>query len=166
MDRFLMHVLITYPPVDDEVLVIRLVRAEETAANAAPTDTPKSRKREPVSQQSVFDARREIVAVHVSDAMERYMADLVNATRHPEGFGDDLKRWIEIGASPRASLALDKCARTHAWLKGRDYVDPQDVRAISADVFRHRLALTYEAQGEGIAPDQVVAEILAQVALT
>ena len=166
MDRFLMHVIITYPPVEDEVLVIRLVRAEEAAASAKPDDKVKSDKPAPISQSSVFDARREIVSIHVSDAMERYMADLVNATRVPEAFGDDLKRWIEIGASPRASLALDKCARTHAWLKGRDYVDPQDVRAIAPDVFRHRLGLTYEAQGEGIAPDQVVAEILTQVALT
>ncbi|ABG30234.1 MoxR family ATPase [Roseobacter denitrificans] len=166
MDRFLMHVNITYPPVEDEVLVIRLVRGEEAAASAAPDDKVKSEKPAPISQSTVFEARREIVAIHVSDAMERYMADLVNATRIPEAFGDDLKRWIEIGASPRASLALDKCARTHAWLKGRDYVDPQDVRAIAPDVFRHRLGLTYEAQGEGVSPDQVVAEILTQVALT
>ena len=166
MDRFLMHVNITYPPVEDEVLVIRLVRGEEAAASAAPSDKAKTPKPDPIPQSAVFDARREIVAIHVSDAMERYMADLVNATRIPEAFGDDLKRWIEIGASPRASLALDKCARTHAWLKGRDYVDPQDVRAIAPDVFRHRLGLTYEAQGEGVHPDRVVAEIVAQVALT
>ena len=166
MDRFLMHVNITYPPVEDEVLVIRLVRGEEAAASAAPSDKAKAPKPDPIPQSAVFDARREIVAIHVSDAMERYMADLVNATRIPEAFGDDLKRWIEIGASPRASLALDKCARTHAWLKGRDYVDPQDVRAIAPDVFRHRLGLTYEAQGEGVSPDRVVEEIVAQVALT
>ncbi|MGA9252625.1 MAG: MoxR family ATPase [Roseobacter sp.] len=166
MDRFLMHVNITYPPVEDEVLVIRLVRGEEAAASAVPEDKPKKPKAAPIPQSAVFDARREIVGIHVSDAMERYMADLVNATRIPEAFGNDLKRWIEIGASPRASLALDKCARTHAWLKGRDYVDPQDVRAIAPDVFRHRLGLTYEAQGEGVSPDRVVEEIVAQVALT
>ena len=164
MDRFLMHVMITYPPVEDEVLVIRLVRDEEAAASQPAQD--KAPKPDPIPQDVVFEARREIVGIHVSEAMERYMADLVNATRVPEGFGDDLKRWIEIGASPRASLALDKCARTHAWLKGRDYVDPIDVRAIAPDVFRHRLGLTYEAQGEGIAPDDVVAEIVAQVELT
>ncbi len=164
MDRFLMHVNITYPPVEDEVLVIRLVRGEEAAhagAGDAASDNPA-----PIPQQSVFDARREIVGIHVSDAMERYMADLVNATRFPEGYGDDLKRWIEIGASPRASLALDKCSRTHAWLKGRDYVDPQDVRAIAPDVFRHRLGLTYEAQGEGVSPDRVTTELMTQVAVT
>ncbi|MEX0339926.1 MAG: AAA family ATPase [Arenibacterium sp.] len=166
MDRFLMHVNITYPPVEDEVKVIQLVRNEEAAqANDA---VEKSAKERPpaIPQASVFDARREIVGIHVSDAMMRYMADLVNATRIPASFGDDLPRWIEIGASPRASLALDKCSRTHAWLNGRDYVDPMDVRAIVADVMRHRLGLSYEAQGEGVTPDHIVEEIVRQVALT
>jgi MoxR-like ATPase len=163
LDRFLMHVNITYPPVEDEVEVIRLVRGEEIAASA-PDAAPKE-PRAPIPQEAVFAARREIGAIHVADAMERYIADLVNATRVPSEFGDDLKRWIEIGASPRASLALDKCGRTHAWLAGRDYVDPEDVRAIVPDVMRHRLGLTYEAQGEGVTPDQVVAEIVRQVAL-
>ncbi len=164
MDRFLMHVLITYPPVTDEVEVIRLVRAEEIAAtNGGPAE--QKAKREPVPQDAVFAARREIGAIAVAEPMERYMADLVNATRVPAEFGDDLKRWIEIGASPRASLALDRCGRTHAWLNGRDYVDPADVRAIAPDVLRHRLKLTYEAQGEGISQDDVVAEIVRQVAL-
>ncbi len=165
MDRFLMHVAITYPPVTDEVEVIRLVRAEEIAASEAAGDGAPRQEREPVSQDSVFAARREIGRVHVADAMERYMADLVNATRAPAEFGDDLKRWIEVGASPRASLALDRCGRTHAWLAGRDYVDPEDVRAIAPDVLRHRLKLTYEAQGEGVTPDRVTAEVIRQVAL-
>jgi MoxR-like ATPase len=165
LDRFLMHVNITYPPVEDEVEVIRLVRSEEISANAAPADALPKEPRPPIPQDAVFTARREIGAIHVSDAMERYMADLVNATRVPAGFGDDLKRWIEVGASPRASLALDKCGRTHAWLAGRDYVDPEDVRAITPDVMRHRLGLSYEAQGEGVTPDRVVEEIIRQVAL-
>ncbi|MDA7963981.1 MoxR family ATPase [Ruegeria sp.] len=164
MDRFLMHVLVDYPPAEDEVQVIRLVRGEEAAASKP--KAAKSAQPETMSQETVFQARSEIVDIHVSDAMERYMVDLVTATRHPGDFGDDLGRWIEVGASPRASLALDKCGRTHAWLKGRDYVDPQDVRAIAANVFRHRLGLTYEAQGEGVSPDRVVEEMLAQVALT
>ncbi|WP_442885609.1 AAA family ATPase [Amaricoccus sp.] len=166
MDRFLMHVLITYPPVEDEVEVIKLVRGEEIAANeAADEGGAKPEARAAIPQEAVFAARREIGAVHVAEAMERYMADLVNATRVPAEFGDDLKRWIEIGASPRASLALDRCGRTHAWLAGRDYVDPEDVRAIAPEVFRHRLKLTYEAQGEGVSPDRVVEEMIRQVAL-
>ena len=162
MDRFLMHVQITYPPVEDEVEVIRLVREEEIAAGA-----PKLAK-EPkpvIPQDVVFDARRQIGAVHVSDAIERYMADLVYATRTPGALSEDLARWIEIGASPRASLALDKCGRAHAWMNGRDYVDPVDVRAVAPDVFRHRLALSYEAQGDGLSADQVIDEMLARVAV-
>jgi MoxR-like ATPase len=163
MDRFLMHVLINYPSVEDEVQVIRLVRKEETAA-AAPTasDPPPAT----ISQEAIFAARREIAAIHVAEPMERYMADLVHATRTPGAYSTDLARWIEVGASPRASLALDKCGRTHAWLADRDYVDPQDVRAIVHDVLRHRLTLSYEAQGEGVTPDRVVDEVVAQVALT
>jgi len=167
MDRFLMHVMITYPPVDDEVEVIRLVRREEIAATAAKDGegAPAASKSAPVPQEAVFAARREIGGIHVAEAMEHYMADLVNATRAPAAFGNDLVRWIEVGASPRASLALDRCGRTRAWLAGRDYVDPEDVRAIAPDVLRHRLKLTYEAQGEGVSPDAVVAEVVRQVAL-
>ncbi len=165
MDRFLMHVNITYPPVEDEVEVIRLVRGEEIAASSKTTDKKTAEKPEDIPQQAVFDARTEIGQIHVSDAMERYMADLVYATRTPKALSDDLGRWIEVGASPRASLALDKCGRAHAWMAGRDYVDPQDVRAIAHDVFRHRVALSYEAQGDGKSNDQVTDEIIRLVAL-
>ncbi len=161
MDRFLMHVQITYPPVEDEVEVIRLVRGEEKAAGKSGS----SAKPDPIAQEAVFAARSEIGEVHVSDAMDRYMADLVQATRTPEVFSNDLARWIEIGASPRASLALDKCGRAHAWLNGRDYVDPADVRAIAHDVFRHRVSLSFEAQGDAKTADDVIAEVLRLVAL-
>lgn len=163
MDRFLMHVLITYPPPDDEIDVIRLVRREEAATHAA---AGKSDKRPVIEQEAVFAARREIAELHIAAAMEQYIADLVYATRTPEVHSQDLRRWIEIGVSPRASLALDKCGRTHAWLNGRDYVDPQDIQAIVHDVFRHRLTLSYEAQGEGVSADKVIEEIVARVALT
>ncbi|WP_170549003.1 AAA family ATPase [Ruegeria atlantica] len=161
MDRFLMHVQITYPPVEDEVEVIRLVRGEEVAAG-----TGVFRKtRTPIPQDAVFQARLEIGQVHVSDAMDRYMADLVQATRTPEKFSDELASWIEIGASPRASLALDKCGRAHAWMNERDYVDPADIRAVAHDVFRHRITLSFEAQGSAKTPDDVITEILRLVAL-
>ena len=103
--------------------------------------------------------------VHISDAMKRYIADLVYATRTPEKYSEDLARWIDVGASPRASLALDKCSRAHAWLKGRDYVDPVDIRAIVHDAFRHRIALSFEAQGDGKSTDQVIDEVVSLVAL-
>jgi MoxR-like ATPase len=164
MDRFLMHVNIEYTPVEDEVRIVELVRAEEKAAHA---DESGESKKEPerIPQQAVFDARREIGQVHVSDAIGRYMADLVYATRTPEKYSENLARWIDVGGSPRASLALDKCSRTHAWLNGRDFVDPEDVRAIVHDCLRHRLMLSYEAQGEGVRADQVVDAIVEQVAL-
>ena len=166
MDRFLMHVNIVYPPIEDEILIVDLVREEErlaqvsSATSAGPKATP-----ERIPQQAVFDARREIAAVHVSEPMKRYMADLVYATRTPEKYSADVARWIEVGASPRASIALDKCGRTHAWLRGRDYLDPEDIRAIVHDCLRHRLMLSYEAHGEGMNADSVIDTLLAEVAL-
>jgi MoxR-like ATPase len=163
MDRFLMHVQVDYPSVEEEVKVIELVRAEEAAIQNKSADKKPEAARIP--QQTVFDARTEIGAIHVSDAMARYMADLVYGTRKPAALDEDLARWIEIGSSPRASLALDKCGRAHAWLAGRDYVDPADVRAIAHDVLRHRLTLTYEAQGEGVTADDVISKLVDLVAL-
>ncbi len=164
MDRFLMHVNIVYPPIEDEVEVIRLVRGEEKAALAANSEK-KTEKPDMIPQQAVFDARAEIGNIHVSDEMERYMAELVYATRTPEKISDDLARWIDVGASPRASLALDKCSRAHAWMAGRDYVDPQDIRAIVYDVFRHRITLSYEARGDGKKTDDITKTIVDLVAL-
>jgi MoxR-like ATPase len=164
MDRFLMHVNIEYTPVEDEVRIVELVRTEENAAHRDDSGQP-AEAPERIPQQAVFDARREIGQVHVSDAIGRYMADLVYATRTPEKYSEDLARWIDVGGSPRASLALDKCSRAHAWLGGRDFVDPEDVHAIVHDCLRHRLMLSYEAQGEGVRADQVVDAIVEQVAL-
>jgi len=165
MDRFLMHVNITYPPVEDEVEVIRLVRAEEIAALQDQAEAKKTEEPTAIPQDAIFQARAEIGRIHVSDLMERYMADLVYATREPENLSADLARWIDIGASPRASLALDRCGRAHAWLAGRDYVDPLDIRAVIPDVFRHRLSLSFEAQGDDKHADDVTNEIVKLVAL-
>ena len=164
MDRFLMHVNIEYPPVEDEVKIVDLVRGEEqaTVAEEAAADRDKSAR---IPQQAVFDARREIAAIRVPDAIKRYVADLVYATRIPGRYSEDLDRWIDVGGSPRASLALDKCSRTRAWLAERDFVDPEDVRAVVHDCLRHRLMLSYEAQGEGISADQVIDAVVEQVAL-
>ena len=164
MDRFLMHINIEYTPVEDEVRIIELVRSEEIATHLDKASEPKEQVAR-IPQDAVFGARKEIGQIHVSDAVERYMADLVYATRTPEKYSEDLDRWIDVGASPRASLALDKCGRTHAWLNGRDYVDPQDVRAIVHDVLRHRLMLSYETQSEGVSADKVIDTLVGQVAL-
>lgn len=164
LDRFLMHVNIHYTSVDDEVRIISLVRGEESESSDTTTSTEEPRP-ERIPQEAVFAARREIAAIHVSDAVQRYMADLVYATRTPDKYSEDLDRWIDVGASPRASLALDKCSRAHAWLNGSDFVDPGNVRAIAHNVLRHRLMLSYEAQGEGVTADQVIDALLDRVAL-
>ena len=162
MDRFLLHVFITYPDEASEAEVIRLVRSEETATIPVPGSTP---ERVTISQGHVFDARAQIHDIHVSPAIEKYIVDLVTATRDPGRYGDDLKKWIHVGASPRAGIGLDKCARAHAWLAGQDYVTPDNVRALVPEVLRHRLMLSYEANAEGISADHVIRELVKRVAV-
>jgi len=158
MDRFLMHVMVDYGDEAAETKVIRLVRGE-SSPNA------KTEQLEQIPQQAVFDARAEIGRVHTSEDVERYMVDLVFATWNPKRYTEQLDSWIEIGASPRGAIGLDKCARVHAWLDGRDYVSPNDVCAVVNNVLRHRLKLGYEANAEGITAGQVVTEIVNQVAV-
>ncbi len=157
MDRFLMHINITYPDDASEQAIIRLVRQERG-------DKPKQAP-QPIPQQAVFDARSEIQGIAVSDAMEKYMVALVAATRRPAEFSEDLARWIEVGGSPRASLALDQVSRTHAWLYEQSAVSPDDIRSIVHDCLRHRLILSYEANADGISADQVIDEIVKLVAV-
>jgi MoxR-like ATPase len=143
-DRFLMKVLVEYPAPDDELGVLRLLRAEEQAALAL-KPVPKAGGPDggaaTITLDDVFAARREIAVLHVAEAIETYIVDLVNATRTPTRYSEDLGREIELGASPRAGIALDRCARAHAWLQGSDFVSPGDVQAIARDVLRHRIAL-------------------------
>ena len=122
MDRFIMHVMIGYPDEESEASIIRLVRGE-TGSGAKPE--PQAA----ISQDVIFDARAAIDRVSTNEAIEKYLVDLVFATRYPERYSDELRTWIRIGASPRGGLALDKCSRVHAWLDDRDYVTPDDVRA-------------------------------------
>ncbi len=163
MDRFLMKVLIGYPDEASEGQIVRLVRGEEAAGR--PQHGGGDARREPIPQQAIFAAREEIHALHVAEAMEKYMVDLVFATRYPERYSEELKRWIEVGASPRASLALDKSARAHAWLAGRDHVSPDDIRAVAHDCLRHRIALSYEANANRKTADEVVSELVKVVAV-
>ena len=170
MDRFLMHVYIDYPDEEAEGQVIRLVRGEEKAAlipsDTADTESPSKEDEEPISQDAVFAAREEISRVAVSEVVERYMVDLVFASRYPERYNEDLKRWIHVGASPRGALALDRCSRVRAWLDGRDHVLPDDVRNVAPDCLRHRLALSYEASADGISANAIVEKLLQDVAVT
>ncbi|MGI9366532.1 MAG: AAA family ATPase [Rhizobiaceae bacterium] len=162
MDRFLMHVNIGYGDEAAEAEVIRLVRSENSPSKGK--GSAKVRKPAPISQKTVFDARAEIANIHSSEAIETYLVDLVFATRYPEKYSNQLASWIDVGASPRGGIGLDKCSRAHAWLQGGDYVSPDDVRAIVHNVLRHRLGLSYEAQAEGVTADQVITEIVGLVA--
>jgi MoxR-like ATPase len=119
----------------------------------------------PVMQQTIFDLRREILDTYVSDAVEQYIAQLVDASRNPGAYSSGLESWIQYGASPRASLAFDRCARVLAWLDGRDYVSPEDVQQLAHEVLRHRLLLTYQAEADGLTVDDVIDELLNRVAV-
>ncbi|MAS24851.1 MULTISPECIES: AAA family ATPase [unclassified Thalassolituus] len=155
LDRFLMHVVIDYPAAEAEQLILRLARGE-----ALQQSTGSDVK---LSQDDVFAARKEVLNLHMSDAVEQYLVQLIMATRRAEGYGKDLDSWIEFGASPRGTIALDRCARAHAWLKGRDYVSPEDVQAVAHDVLRHRLLLSFEAEASGMTVNKVINELLQRV---
>jgi len=160
MDRFLMHVTIDYPSDEDEGKIMRLVRGEQAKAKNGGNGVS-----EPLSPEHVFEARRQIDVLHVSQSIEDYIVQIISTTRNPARFGEQLAGWIEVGSSPRGTLALDRCSRAHAWLRGRDHVTPDDVRAVAHDVLRHRLILTYEANAEGISCDQVITEVVKRVAV-
>jgi MoxR-like ATPase len=160
MDRFLMHVYVGYPDDKSEQEIMLLVRGEEEPAEK--TSKTQSQR---VPQEIIFSARNEIHTIQVSDSVANYMVALTAATRYPERYGDDLKKWIQIGASPRGTIGLDKSARTYAWLQHRDFVRPDDVQAVVHDVLRHRLILSYEAQAEGIKADKIIDRIVELVAV-
>jgi MoxR-like ATPase len=160
LDRFVMHVTIGYPDAASELAILRLAR-EQARRSLHPQPAPPPT----LSQSDVFAAREAVLSVHMAPALESYIAQLVLASRDAGAYGPQLKRWIAWGGSPRATIALDRCARAHAWLAGRDYVLPEDVHAIAHDVLRHRILLSYEAEAEGIRSDQVVTRLLELVPL-
>ncbi|WP_457096451.1 AAA family ATPase [Lysobacter sp. P5_B9] len=160
LDRFLMHVRIGYPEAATETEILRLARARARAsARATPSSIPR------MPQADVFAARAAVLDLHVAPAVERYLIELVLASRDARRYDAMLARRIAWGASPRGSIALERCARAHAWLAGRDFVTPDDVRAIAPDVLRHRILPSYEATAEGWDGDRLVAELLRQVPL-
>jgi MoxR-like ATPase len=152
LDRFLLHVNVGYPDAAAEAQILRLTRNE---ANQVQASRPA-----PLSQATVFAARREVLQLHMSDTIEQYLVQLVIATREPAAYSERLAGWIDYGGSPRATIALDRCARAHAWLHGRDFVSPDDVQAVAGDVLRHRLLLSFEAEANGVTPDSVINELL------
>jgi len=160
LDRFVMHVTIDYPDPASELAILQLAREQ-----ARRTLHPVPSQRPSLSQADVFSARDAVLAVHMAPALEEYLTQIVLATRHAGAYGPELKRWIAWGASPRGTIALDRCARAHAWLAGRDYTLPEDVHAIAHEALRHRVLLSYEAEAEGVRPDQVIKRVLDLVPL-
>lgn len=152
LDRFLMHVTIDYPGADTELSILRLTRDEELKT---PTPTPPT-----LTQDDIFKARNEALALHMSPELEHYLVQLIIATRNPAAYDAKMADWIAFGVSPRATIALDRCARAHAWLAGRDFVGPDDIQSVMHNVLRHRIILSYEAEAEGITVNQVLDNIL------
>jgi len=157
LDRFLMHVCISYPKIEDERRILKLVRGEAL-------DIPHAQP-QVLTQEMIFAARREVLELHMDDAIENYIVHLIDATRHPAKYQQNLGAVLEYGASPRGTIALDRCARAHAWLAGRDFVTPEDVQAVAHDVLRHRIIPSYEAEARGMNADRILTQLIQQVAV-
>lgn len=158
MDRFLMHVFISHPDPASELEIVRLVRGEGGNHNSSTESSP-------MAQEVVFEARKEIAKVTIAEPMERYIIDLIAATRGQNGASESVAKYIQVGVSPRGSIALDKCARGHAWLDGRAQVSIEDIRAVANDCLRHRLVVSFEAQADGVTTDDVINTLLQNVAI-
>ncbi len=158
MDRFLMHVTIDYPDDTSELAIMRLNRGEQMSSE-------KKELKEKLSPKIIFDARDEISNVTISENIEKYIVDIISATRYPSKYNEQLASWLDFGASPRGTIAIDRASRTHAWMNGNDFVSPDDVRAVVHDCLRHRIMLSYEANAEGVSANEVIDSILKQVAV-
>ena len=159
LDRFLLHVFVDYPDSSAEKAILALNRNE---AKNSSTGAPSIQT---VSQTDLFKARQEILDIHMAENLEDYLLHIVTSTRKPDSYGEDLASWIEFGASPRASIALDRCARAHAWLAGRDFVAPEDIQEMAHDVLRHRIILSFEAEAEGITKDKFIHTLISRIAV-
>lgn len=157
LDRFLMHLNLDYPEADTELEILRLSRSE--------AKTHGMKKVTPIGQQEVFLAREQALELYLAEPLERYIVDLVMATRQPQRYSDQVAKWLEYGVSPRATQSIERCAHARAWLYERDFVSPEDIQAVVPNVLRHRLLLSYQAQAEGVSRDQVIDHVLNQVAV-
>ncbi len=159
LDRFMLHVEVGYPEREASRGILQLARREALEE----VDEKKHEVIEPVSQAIIFAARKEAFELHLDDAVEEYILQIVEATRHPERYGDDLAGWVRWGASPRGAISIERAARVLAWLDGRDFVTPEDVQMIAPDALRHRVLLDYAAEAEGITPQRCIDELLQRV---
>ncbi len=154
LDRFLMHVTIGYPSAENENAILELAR-QQAAEQYAPATSPIQ-----LSNDQVKQAQQEVLAIHMAAPVQEYLVQLVLASRDPSPYSEQLARWISYGGSPRATIALDRCSRAHAWLQGRDYVSPEDVQAVAHEVLRHRILLSYEAEADGVTTDRIIDELI------
>ena len=152
LDRFLMHVTVDYPDTDSERKILHLVRDEARNVDTPPPSI--------VAQAALFEARQEVLNLHMAEPVEEYILQLVMATRNPGPYSEDLEKWVDFGASPRGTISLDLCSRAHAWLKGKEFVSPEDVHEVFHDVLRHRVLLSFEAEAAGVDADSVLTRIL------
>jgi len=155
LDRFLMHLNIDYPDAEAERKILHLVRSQAKNEHNLELDKP-----DLISQDTMFVARTEILDLHMAESIEHYIVQIIAASRKPAAYSKELSRWISFGASPRGTIALDRCSRAHAWLNGRDYVGPEDVQLMAFDVLRHRILLTFEAEAEGVSPDHIIKTLI------
>jgi MoxR-like ATPase len=160
LDRFLLHVFVTYPDAAGEHAILELNRNEQ---RRSATDATLFTAPEVLTQKEVMAARLQVLDQHLSQPLEEYIVQIVLATRAPERYGDDLKGVLQYGASPRATIALDRWSRAHAWLAGRDYVTPEDIQAIAHDVLRHRIIVGFEAEASGRTPNEIIDTLLARI---
>jgi len=160
LDRFLLHVFVNYPDAAGERAILELNRAEQ---KRSATDEVLFTAPERVTQKEVLAARLQVLDQHLSQPLEEYIVQIVLATRSPQRYGDDLAGVLQYGASPRATIALDRCSRAHAWLAGRDYVTPEDIQALAHDVLRHRILLGFEAEAAGRTPNEIIDTLLARI---
>jgi len=166
LDRFLMYIKIDQPGADVERKILKLVRAEQLGVKEKDEAWLEfSKTVGKISVEDVLAARREVLSMHVSESLEEYLVQLIIATRQPEKYDASLKDRILYGASPRATIALDKCAKINAWLEGRDFVTPDDIHAVIYDVLRHRIILSFEAQAEGLTSDDIITSLIKLVPL-
>ncbi len=155
LDRFLMQINVDYPDYHSEKKILELARRE-----ALSELEEKPSQSAILTPEAITRARREILDLYMADPLKEYIVQLILATRNPQACDEKMGRWIEYGASPRASIALDRCARAHAWLQGKKYVTPENIQAIIHDILRHRLLLTFEAEAEGIKSEEAIDELL------
>ena len=155
LDRFLLHVEVGYPTIEDERRILVLNRDEAKSGQRDAFQPP-----ELLSLASIMQARQDILGLHLADELEEYIVNIVVATRNPGRVHESLEGQVMYGASPRASMGIDRAARAHAWLSGRDYVGPEDIQAIATDVLRHRLVLSFEAEADGVNENSIIERIL------